>query len=298
MKLQDIAFGSRTISVPLIGGDVELATEIQTQLGKMGLLDPPADGNFGPVSQWALAQVLRALKTSGKAVVDAEVARALLDGEATGLFPLENPNGLAGRLVAAMRTAGYWICRHPDCVNILYVEGMDSDGTPNDDAPNVFNDLRLVLRMNRSGKAQIEGAWDATSEPGRYYTFVERLDARGAARIAFGQYKAWTVGTHMNGRRTAHEALTQATPIRVFRDLNEDFERIGDQIFTGVFGINQHCGYDMKKADIGRASAGCLVGRTKAGHGEFMALCKADPRYKANNGYRFMTGVLPAQAVV
>jgi hypothetical protein len=196
-----------------------------------------------------------------------------------------------------MQKGGHWVGRHPDCLNIVYVEGMDDDGTPNVDAPNVFNDLRVVLRVNRAGTPEIEELWEATTEPGKHYTLIEKLDPRGAARIAFGQYKAWSVGTHMAGRPSAHEALVQTAPIQVFRDLNQDFERTGDQTFTGLFGVNQHWGFDLPKSDIGRASAGCLVGRTKTGHRAFMALCKADPRYTANNGYRFLTTVLPAATV-
>ena len=139
--------------------------------------------------------------------------------------------------------------------------------------------------------------WEATTEPGRYYTLIEKLDPRSAARIAFGQYKAWSVGTHMAERPTAHPALVQTAPIDVYRDLNSDFERSGDTVFHGLFGINQHWGYDLPKSDIGRTSAGCLVGRTKSGHREFMALCKADPRYRANNSYRFMTTVLPCAVI-
>ena len=101
----------------------------------------------------------------------------------------------------------------------------------------------------------------------------------------------------MAGRPSGHEALVQTAPIRVFRDLDQDFERTGDQVFAGLFGVNQHWGFDLPKSDIGRASAGCLVGRTKAGHRAFMALCKADPRYRANNSYRFLTSVLPAASV-
>ena len=196
-----------------------------------------------------------------------------------------------------MQRAGYWLCRQPDCINVIYVEGMDADGTANDDTPNAFNDLRLVLRINRVGNPTIVESWDATTEPGRYYTLIEELDPRGAARIAFGQYKAWSVGTHMAGRRTAHMALVQTAPIDVYRDPNADFERTGDEVFRGLFGINQHWGYDLPKSDIGRASAGCLVGRTKSGHRSFMALCTIDPRYLANNSYRFMTTVLPAAAI-
>jgi hypothetical protein len=174
---------------------------------------------------------------------------------------------------------------------------MNTDGTPNDDAPNVFNDVRVVLRIGKSGRPQIEGVWEATTEPGDYYTRVKKLDARGAARVAFGQYKAWTVGTHMAGRPSGHEALVQVASITVHRDLNEDFQRENDRTFAGVFGVNQHCGYDLPKGDIGRASAGCLVGRTRNGHREFMNLVKSDARYRANNGYRFMTGVLAGSAL-
>jgi hypothetical protein len=294
MTLEEIAAGGKPVTVPMIGGDVALARQIQTQLGAMGLLDPPADGQFGPVSHWALRQLLGKLKTPDKTAIDAKVARKLLKGEAAGLFPLKASDTFAGRIAGAAQREGYWLNRHPDCVNILYIEGIDADGTPNQDAPNVFNDLRIVLRVNRSGTPEIVDSWEATSEPGRFYTVIKKLDPRGAARIAFGQYKSWTVGTHMAGRPSAHEALVQAADVTVFRDFNQDFERALDKPFTGMFGVNQHCGYDLPKGDIGRASAGCLVGRTKAGHRAFMALCKADPRYLANHGYRFMAAVMPA----
>lgn len=64
-----------------------------------------------------------------------------------------------------------------------------------------------------------------------------------------------------------------------------------------MFGVNQHWGFDLPKGDIGNASAGCLVGRTKSGHKEFMAIVKRDPRFEASRGYCFMTSVLPAEAV-
>jgi len=67
----------------------------------------------------------------------------------------------------------------------------------------------------------------------------------------------------------------------VHRDLNRDFGRVGGKMFEGVFGLNQHCGFNRKKKDIGRASAGCQLGRTKSGHSDFMRLCKDDPRYVA-----------------
>ena len=38
---------------------------------------------------------------------------------------------------------------------------------------------------------------------------------------------------------------------------------------------------------------GCLVGRTKSGHREFMKIVKADPRHLASPAYRFVTAVMP-----
>lgn len=297
MTLDEIVSSRRPVAFQLIGADRQLATDVQNRLAAMGLLDPPADGAFGPVSHWALAQVVRRLGITGTPVLDKALAETLLEGAGSHLFPLNARDTFAGRVAAALGSAGHWLCRHPDCVNVVYVEGMDADGTPNDDAPNVFNDLRLIVRVNRAGNPDIVEAWEGTTEPGRYYTAVKVLDPRGAARVAFGQYKAWSVGTHNASGKTAHEALVQTAPIRVHRDLNQDFERIGDQVFEGIFGINQHWGFDLPKADIGKASAGCLVGRTKTGHRSFMRICRSDPRYAANNSYRFMTAVLPAAAL-
>ena len=298
MKLEDLAAGSSAVPLALIGGDRDLALHVQERLGEVGLLDPPADGMFGPASLWALGQFLRKAGHGNAAVLDAEAARTLLSPAAADLFPLKPADNLAGRLVRTMASAGHWLCRHPDCVNIVYVEGMDADGAPNDDAPNAFNDLRVILRVNRAGNPEIVEAWEATTEPGRHYTLIERLDPRGAARIAFGQYKSWSFGTHMAGRPSGHEALVQTAPVRVHRDLNADFERNDDAVFEGVFGINQHWGFDLPRSDIGRASAGCLVGRTKAGHRAFLELCRSDPRREANHGFRFLTAIMPAERVL
>lgn len=298
MTLKLLANGSRAaVPLSLIGGDAALASEVQTALGEIGLLDPPADGAFGAVSQWAMQALLRRLGTPNKAVLDAAVAAALLAPDRGKLFPLNPADTLAGQIAAAMQSKGHWINRHPECLNIVYIEGMDRDGTPNTDEPDKFNDLRVLLRVNKAGKPEIAGLWDATTEPGVFYTKLRKLDPRGAARIAFGQYKSWVVGTHNNGKPSAHEALVQAKEVTVFRDLNEDFERDGDSTFTGVFGINQHWGFDLPANAVGNASAGCLVGRTKQGHREFMAALKSDPRYVASRGYRFLTAVMPASDV-
>ena len=299
MKLTAISQASKlAVSLPAIGGDKELAKDVQERLAAIGLLDPPADSQFGPVSHWALSVFLKAVGFQGKTALDAEVANALLSQASEQVFPLKRqPESPAGLIADAMLRQGYWLCRHPDAVNVVYVEGMGDNGQQNDNRPNQFNDLRLVLKLDSKGVVSIVGKWEATSEPGTYYTKIRRLDAKGAARIAFGQYKAWSVGQHARSKSTSHEALVQTAAIRIHRDDDEDFQRKDDNVYAGLFAINQHWGYDNPRSDIGTASAGCLVGRTREGHREFMAMCKADPRYKANHSYRFMTAVLSAAEV-
>jgi hypothetical protein len=299
MNIEDIATGrAGPIALSSIGGDRTLARQVQERLTEAGLLEPPADGDFGPVSHWAMEAFLRKVGMPGKGSLDKTAGQALLSTTIGSLFPLNSTTTLAGRIASAFQNESWWITRHPDCINIVYVEGLDADGSINDDAPNIFNDLRLLLRVNRSGNAEIVGCWEATSEPGTYFTKLKKEDPRGAARIAFGQYKSWSVGMHPRSTPTvAYEALVQVKDITVCRDLNEDFERNGDATFSGLFGINQHWGYDMPKNNIGNASAGCLVGRTKNGHREFMSLVKADPRYGASRGFRFMTAVMPASSL-
>jgi hypothetical protein len=125
------------------------------------------------------------------------------------------------------------------------------------------------------------------------------MNPMGAARIAFGQYTAWRAGTHHAGTPGAHAALVQVGRITVCRDLNRDFSRAGDRKDSGdSFGINQHWGYDLPRDDLGQSSAGCLVGRTRAGHREFMALVKSDPRYRADESFLFTATILPASEIV
>jgi predicted chitinase/peptidoglycan hydrolase-like protein with peptidoglycan-binding domain len=214
---------------------------------------------------------------------------------ALGPTPLPDTSDLAHRIIAAMERKGYQVDRGPGEVNIVYVEGMNPDGTANEDEANKWNDLRLLITFE-GGAPRIIGKWAATTEPGRYYT-QHPLSPLGAARIEFGQYKAWQVGMHHPEKPSRHEALRQdAGQITVCRDLNKDGQREGDRHETGSFCINQHWGNDLPEVE--QSSAGCLVGQSKTGHREFMALVKSDPRYVANSKHVFATTVLPAPDVL
>lgn len=195
---------------------------------------------------------------------------------------------LASRIVEYIQTQGYQIFTNPQEYNIVYIEGMNPDGTLNDDAPNEFNDLRMVIEFI-GDIPKIVNCWKATTEPGTFYTH-HPMNPKGAARIAFGQYEAWRVGIH--GNVETHEALVQVAPVTVHRDFNRDLKRTGDKIEKGLFGINQHWGYNYPITNISKASAGCLVGRTRDGHKEFMRIIKQDKRYLEDKNFVFTTTII------
>jgi hypothetical protein len=201
---------------------------------------------------------------------------------------------LADRIINYLKTKNYKVFSGEKNYNIIYVEGMNEDGTLNDDAPNVFNDRRIIIEVV-DGVPQIVNHWQATTEPGNYYTY-HPMNPKGAARIAFGQYQAWSVGTH--GNAEPHEALIQVAPITVYRDYNKDFKRTGDKLDIGLFCVNQHWGYDAEVNDIKNTSAGCLVGRRREGHCEFMQLVKSDRRYQNSKNYIFYTTVIAGDDLI
>ena len=291
MRVAQVVNSSQPIALSSLASDRELASDVQDCLVKYSLLDPPLDGEFGAVSNWALSEFCAQKDIDIGRGLDSRLARELLcaAGKPLPLFP---GTDLAGRIAQAMIQLRYWINKHPKCMNIVYVEGMNVDGTKNDNKPNRFNDCRCLLAINKSGKPLLSGVWKGTTEPSKYWT-ENPMNKRGAARIAFGQYKSWSVGWYHG-----YEVLRQAKDVTVYRDLNRDYVRTGDKTYTGMFGIHHHWGNDLPDNNLGHSSAGCLVGQKRAEHKEFMKLIKADPRYsKATNAYRFMAAVLPYNAL-
>lgn len=194
---------------------------------------------------------------------------------------------LGSRVAAGFRKNALRMSTGPNEVTIWYVKGMNENGTLNQDTPNQFNDIRGVFINDNTGKPITTHTWIATVDPSRYWT-INPMNPKGAAQIKMGQYTAWQVGIH-NG---SHEALVQTGgPVTVYRDKNKDFKREGDVEDTGYFGINQHWGYDLPITDLANSSAGCLVGRAKDGHREFMKDVKSDPRYLENNKFIFTTTI-------
>jgi hypothetical protein len=289
VKLQDIYKEKIVLHGDAIASNPQLARQIQVILASHELLDPPVDGRWGTISQKALTTFQRSAGLTTDGLLGPRTAEALIEMR-VGSLPAPSlilTDDLASRIVRTCQSKNYRLST--DDLNIIYIEGMNPDGTLNSDRPNEFNDLRLILQF-RDNKPVITHRWVATTEPGNHYT-VNPMNPNGAARLAFGQYKAWRIGIH--GNSEPHAALVQVVPLPVHRDRNKDHARAGDKVFTGLFGINQHHGYDLPRNNIGLASAGCLVGRTRREHlQEFIPLLQKDSRYLANRQFIFPTTIL------
>jgi uncharacterized membrane protein YeaQ/YmgE (transglycosylase-associated protein family) len=274
------------ITVPLsfevLATQSEIAKLVQSRLINLGLLDPPVDGKFGSFSKQALQELQTLMHLTE--VGFGEQTRKLLS-EIQEAIPLKLNNDLASRIIQYMKDKKYFVSLGKQKYNIVYVEGADLDGTPNADTFNQWNDRRIVIEI-ADGTPRIIGNWLATTEPGKKPT-NNPSNPMGVARIAFDQYQSWRVGIH-NGN---HEALVQDANVKVHRDGNRDTKRIGDFVDEGLFGINQHWGFDMQFVE--NASAGCLVGQSTNDHKAFMQLIKQDRRYKLNSNYMFFTTIIP-----
>lgn len=191
------------------------------------------------------------------------------------------------RILNYMRQKGYQIDTTPGALNIVYVEGCNADGQPNTDKPDGWNDLRIVIVHDGNGSPQMLLCEAATTEPGLSVTKSAAARRRGgAARIQFGQWRAWMIGYHQG--KKDHPALVQVRPVTVHRDLNQDSKRTGDALDTGLFGINHHGTSSRYKGNtVGGFSAGCSVALVWLRHLYFIGLCKADPRYQADAEFIF-----------
>lgn len=201
---------------------------------------------------------------------------------------------LATRLVAYCESVyGTEFCRENGACNILYLEGCDAASlTPNNDAHDLFNDVRAVIQF-RDLIPEIVFAAAATCEPGLKATLDPKSGKLGGvARIAIGSHKEkWRMGFHKGDPK--HPALVQAAPITVFRDANRDGKRTGDVITANVVGLNQHgTRRGIPPTIVGGYSYGCLVGQVWGAHMTFIGLLAKDIQYQENNDFLFSSTVV------
>lgn len=257
-------------------------SDLQEILIKWGLVDPPVDGNLG-----AQTQAARKNFANIYGIEDSTCA-VLTCAEKNEPKPIKPINDSVALVIEECHRKNYYLARGVDAHNIVYVEGVNTDFTPNSNRIDEWNDLRTILTIEHNGRAYFRNIWKATVNSGLYYT-EHRLNSGGAANIEPGQYWGWQLGRHITSGLN-HEALVQVRPIPIRRDNDENGRTNNDKIEDWqVIGVNQHGGQGSK---VGRYSAGCLVVQGLDKQQEFVNLLKTDRRYKVNNGYIFSTIIL------
>ncbi len=316
-------------SLPLdqlrLESNMDLVKEIQNKLTALGILDPDTerigerdygpkteqDGRFGRNSGFMLEVFCQRANIALTNALTPAIAQSILQAQSGVFLPMnlvaQNDDSIettiAKRVLRFMKANKYWIAQHPDMINIVYLEGSDLNGQPNADGDNEWNDRRLLIRIKRDGNPDLLHNVRATTEPTIAYAKSQIKNHRRdetepfAARIAFGQYKAWIMGFHHRfSPRKKQPALQQVLPVLLHRDKDASGTRnLGDLMSLGVFGINQHSTrLNVDFPTPGSWSEGCLVGKNFAKHLEFLTTLKKDVRYVKNLDYRFMTTVIDA----
>ena len=173
------------------------------------------------------------------------------------------------RLLAAMERKQYRVFNTPGVDWNLNIVGIRNRS----DSPAKFDDLLAVFH-------QFMGNWDVayypvTTDPSDKY-LREPVNVKGTAILCEGQYpKSHAIGMHKAGKKGAHKALCQVSPVTVFRDNTRDGKLNYVDPDTGMFGINIHRGPmngDMD-SDNSVFSAGCQVFADRRHFDEFMLKC-------------------------
>lgn len=201
---------------------------------------------------------------------------------------------ISPKLITYLTQKGYTVDTAPGHYNIIYLEGLNPDFTPNSDEADGWNDLCVIIDHDETNTPKIIFSAVCTTEPGKTATFDSAASKLGGvARIAFGQYTAWRVGYHRQARLfDAHPALVQCAPLPVHRDSNRDGKRTGDPI-GWAHGLNQHgTSAVYRGGSVGKWSAGCLVRKNWVEHLRFMEIIRSDARYISNKRHIFSTTII------
>jgi peptidoglycan hydrolase-like protein with peptidoglycan-binding domain len=166
VRLEDIVVSGTSVEIRTLTRGNALTNQVQQRLIDLRFLDPPVDGDFGPLSQLALQEFGKAIGITADLTLQPALARGLIESDADRLLPVVPKSNLAGRVFRYMARKGFYFARLPSHLNIVYVEGVTKSGTPNDNRPNVFNDRRMVFAIEAGVPTEL-GNWAATTEPGK-----------------------------------------------------------------------------------------------------------------------------------
>lgn len=271
---------------------------IQEHLVRIGLLSPPADGKWGSQSASAWRAFRRVCGDEGDAI-EIDILNLLAKHKSASdldFKPKVNDaeHAIAVKIIRRMVALNFPINvsmgSDKPTYNIAYVSGTNPDGSRNDNRIDDWNDLRFLIQVAADGTVLVPLCKLATIDAG-YYWRNDPMNPLGTAQVDLDQY---LLNCHCVGRHGSKQypAIVQVGYISITRDLNaKGLRDAADKAYRGNdYGMNQHHGYDRDR--VGIMSAGCFVGRSIAGHEQFMALLRKDRRYVCNNGFAWSTAIL------
>lgn len=150
----------------------------------------------------------------------------------------------------------------------LNIIGVRSAST----ATNRFDDALYLAYVDALGWQFVR--YPITTDPGRYWLGSRFGGRMGTAILKEGQYRAsHRIGLHKGD----YEALVQARPVTVLRDVDRDGELDFSSGIeeTGMFGINIHRAHPGNNlVEVGAWSAGCQVFQRPSDFLEFMRIVR------------------------
>lgn len=253
--------------------------DLQAKLIDLFYLDPPV-GSVGRQTLAAIQNFRRLNNLPPEATPEQILAIANKQRPAELTYKTE----LVKNVVDECKEQGFWLSRGVDAPNIIYIEGLNKNGTVNNNKINEWNDVRCLLTIEFNGYAYFTNIWEATVNSGLPYT-NKPMNPRGAANIVIPQQVyAWQIGRHITAN-TNQDALVQVRTVRITRDGDKDGRSDGDPVEDfEIIGLNQHYG---SGSQVGAWSAGCLVGSSESNHAIFMEKLRTDRRYKVSPSYIF-----------
>ena len=227
---------------------------IQGQLNNVMGLSLAVDGIPGDKTRNAWIEFKKANHQEFVDLVGEGSLRLLDRGVETIVKPdTSAPETLAEKIVAVCDKRKFPLERKGG-LNIIGLEGVNPDGSFNNDTPDQWNDLMLLLKFV-GGKPTIVWQAQSTTEPGRYYT-DRPLNSAGCARLDTGFHpKLWSRGQHKG-----NSAMAQTGTARLVRDGNRNHSRDDKVTQEQWKGVNWHTVYGgFSSGSIGQWSAGCCV---------------------------------------
>ncbi|MEL4896103.1 hypothetical protein [Crocosphaera sp. Alani8] len=143
---------------------------------------------------------------------------------------------LAHRIVDCCKSRNYPLRTGTGEINIVAVEGMNVNGSFNNDQANLWND-EIAILVFENGTPKLKCCYLGTTEPGRTVTQNPYRGTTGAARLDTGHHQdLWQVGLHRG-----YEALAQnSNAARLVRDRNKNYSRDDKVTVETGRGINLH----------------------------------------------------------